>query len=224
MKIKKTKKDVEIMELDTVNNLLDYNKQIEIKDNTYEKLMTIYSMAIQELSTKMNIIKEEYKTFYNYDMIDHINVRIKKPESILQKMKKKECNLTYKEMIENINDIAGIRIICPLKQDIFSIREIITKLPGIRILKEKDYVTKPKKSGYSSYHMIIEVPITLSKKIMYVKVEVQIRTLAMDFWASIEHSMRYKADKDVTKKKTKELVNCAKIVGNLDSKMALLSN
>ena len=134
--------------------------------------------------------------FYDYDLIDHINERIKSKESISKKMTKKGIDFTYSKMIENINDIAGVRVICPLKKDIYTIRKLITNLPGIKILKEKDYITNPKKSGYSSYHMILEVPVTLSKNSVYAKVEVQIRTMAMDFWASLEHKMKYKNNKE----------------------------
>jgi len=207
-----------------MKNFLDYNKKINKEDNTFQKLMVIYKMAIKELNTKVEIIKEEYKLFYNYDLIDHINFRIKEPDSIIKKMKNKECKLTYKEMIENINDIAGIRIVCSLKKDIFSIKNLLQKLPGVRTIKEKDYVTNPKKSGYSAYHIILGIPVVLSQQIIYVKVEVQIRTMAMDFWASLEHKMKYKNNKDVSKNVSKELVQCAKIVNKLDNKMLLLNS
>lgn len=138
-------------------------------------------------------------------------------------MKDKNLNYTYKDMIKNINDIAGIRVICPIQKDIYSIRNLIMNIPGIKILKEKDYVKNPKKSGYSSYHMIVEIPVTLSQNLMYVKVEIQIRTLAMDFWASIEHGLKYKTDKEITKATSKELVQCAKIINKLDNKMMLLN-
>ena len=149
---------------------------------------------------------------------------MKRTDSIINKMKKKGYELTYKEMIEKINDIAGVRIICQLKDDIFKIRELIEKIPGVVIDKEKDYVTYPKESGYSSYHMIVKVPVVLSNQLIYVKVEIQIRTLAMDFWASLEHKMKYKTDKEITKKNSKDLINCAKIVNKLDNKMMLMSD
>ena len=220
--MKKNKmKELGVVEM---KNFLSYDEKIEEKTNTFEKLMTIYEMAITELETKLNILQKEFKVFYNYDLIDHINTRIKQPDSIVNKMKKKGCELTYKEMIENINDIAGVRIICQLKDDIFKIRNLIEELPGIQIEKEKDYVNHPKESGYSSYHMIIKIPVTLSKQTIYVKVEIQIRTMAMDFWASLEHKMKYKTDKEVSKKTSKELVNYAKIVNKIDNKIMLMNN
>ena len=214
-------KELGIVEM---KNFLSYDEKIEERTNTFEKIMTIYEMAIKELETKINILQKEFKVFYNYDLIDHVNTRIKQPDSIVNKMTKKGYELTYKEMIENINDIAGVRIICQLKDDIFKIRNLIEKIPGIYIEKEKDYVNHPKESGYSSYHLIVKVPVTLSKQIIYVKVEVQIRTMAMDFWASLEHKMKYKSDKEINKKDSKELINYAKIVNKMDSKIMLMNN
>lgn len=206
-----------------IENFIEKQEPIQANDKTYEKIMFIYSVAIKELLTKLEILKDEFKIFYDYDIIDHIQTRIKKPESIIKKMQDKGYELTYQMMIENINDIAGIRVICPLKKDIFSVRNLVEKLPGIKLLKEKDYVTNPKKSGYSSYHLIVEVPVTLSQRIIYVKVEIQIRTMAMDFWASLEHKMKYKAKGAITKKTSKELIEYAKIITKLDNKMMLLN-
>ena len=210
-------------DLQKIENLMEIEKNIEINSKEFEKIMFIYKVAIKEINTKLEILKDEFKLFYEYDLIDHINTRIKAPESITKKMKDKNLNYTYKEMIKNINDIAGIRVICPIQKDIYSIRNLIMNIPGIKILKEKDYVKNPKKSGYSSYHMIVEIPVTLSQNLMYVKVEIQIRTLAMDFWASIEHGLKYKTDKEITKATSKELVQCAKIINKLDNKMMLLN-
>ena len=189
------------------------------KDEKIEKIMFLYSVASKELQTKLEIIKDEFKLFYDYDLIDHMQTRIKKTDSIVNKMKSRGLDITYQNMIENINDIAGIRVICPLKKDVFSVRDLVRNIPGVRILKEKDYINNPKKSGYSSYHMILEVPISLSNKHMYVKVEVQIRTMAMDFWASLEHKLKYKPQSEITKASSKELVTCAIMLNKLDNKM-----
>ena len=206
-----------------LKNFLDYSGKVEEKDVTFQKLMFIYKMAIKELETKIDIFKEEFKTFYDYDLVDHVNTRIKSPRSIIQKMKKKECKLTYRDMIESINDIAGIRVVCPLQKDIYSIKNLIQNVPGSETLKEKDYITQPKESGYSAYHIILGVPVMLSQRLIYVKVEVQIRTMAMDFWSSLEHKMKYKPNEEPGKKKAKEWVNCAKIINKLDAKMMLLN-
>lgn len=210
-------------ELQKIENLMEIERNIEVNSKEFEKIMFIYKVAIKEINTKLEILIDEFKLFYDYDLIDHINTRIKSPESITKKMKDKSLKYTYKEMIKNINDIAGIRVICPIQKDIYSIRNLITNIPGIKVLKEKDYVKNPKKSGYSSYHMIVEVPVTLSQNLMYVKVEIQIRTLAMDFWASIEHGLKYKTNKELSKSASKELVQCAKMVNKLDNKMMVLN-
>lgn len=221
MKIKKPKGNNELIKME---NFLETDDKINIHSKTFEKIMFIYSVAIKELKNKMEIMQDEYKILYDYDLIDHINTRIKSPESTEKKMLKRNIPLQYKNMIEEINDIAGIRVICPLKKDIYSIKEFIENIPGLRVIKEKDYITNPKKSGYTSYHLIVEVPISLSRKLMYVKVEIQIRTMAMDFWASLEHKMKYKAKTELSKTASKELVSYAKMIQKLDQKMMILSS
>lgn len=206
-------------ELITMSTLIKEDEKIERNTKNFEKIMFLYSVASKELETKIEIIKDEFKLFYDYELIDHMQTRIKRIDSIANKMKGRGLNLTYQNMIENINDIAGIRVICPLKKDVFFVRDLLRKIPGIRVLKEKDYINNPKKSGYSSYHMILEVPISLSHNFMYVKVEVQIRTMAMDFWASLEHKLKYKPQTEISKASSKELVSCAKMVHKLDNKM-----
>ena len=214
----------ESKELVDLKNVLDYNQKVEASNETFQKLMFIYKMAIKEVNTKIEIFKDEFKMFYNYDLVDHVNTRIRAPKSIIQKMTKKECELTYKEMIENINDIAGIRIICPLQKDIYTIKNLLQNVPGIKTIKEKDYIKKPKESGYSAYHIILGIPVMLSHQLIYVKVEIQIRTMAMDFWSSLEHKMKYKPQNDEpTKKQAKEWVSCAKVINKLDEKMMLLN-
>lgn len=206
-----------------IENFIDYNQTLKVKDETFKKLMFIYSIAIRELETKIKILKDEFKMLYGYELIDYIDTRIKSPESIEHKMKKRNIPFTYKDMIKNINDIAGIRIVCHSKKDVFAIKDIIQKLPNINIIKEKDYITKPKESGYSSYHLIVEVPITISQKNSYVKVEIQIRTIAMDFWATLEHKMKYKAEEEISKKESKKWVNYANIINSLENKRMLLN-
>ena len=200
------------------------NEKLDVKEEPFEKLMFFYKSALKQLELQMNIIKDEFKLIYNYDLIDHIDTRIKEPKSIVKKMEKKKYEKTYLNLIEKVNDIAGMRIVCTLKDDIFFIKDLIKQIPDVHILKEKDYVTNPKPSGYSSYHMIVEVPVKLSQNIIYVKCEIQIRTLAMDFWASFEHKVKYKTEQEVNKKTSKELVNCAKMISKFDDKMISLKN
>ena len=195
-------------------------KKIDIKSEDFKKIMFLYKMALREIETRINTIKDEYEILYNYCLIDHIKTRIKKPESIEKKMKNKKLEMNYQKLIDEISDIAGIRIICPVKENIFDVLNIIKSYPDIKILKEKDYITNPKKSGYSSYHVILEIPINVAGKIIYLKTEIQIRTMAMDFWASLEHKIKYKTNKEVTKKMCKELISAAKMLNKMDLKMA----
>lgn len=211
-------------------NLLKFDKEgleeksIKVKDESFEKLMFIYSSAIKELEVKINIMKEQFNYFYNYNLINNVTSRIKEPNSIIKKMKKKNYELTYKEMIEKINDVAGIRIICPLKQDIFIVKEMVKSFPNCTIIKEKDYITNPKKSGYSSYHLIVETPVNIGQNVFPVKVEIQICTMAMDFWSNLEHEVKYKPTKKLSSKISKELVSCAQLVNKLDDKMMRIYN
>ena len=212
-------------DLITIENFLENKEEmLDVKEEPFEKLMFFYKSALNQLITQMNIIKDEFQIMYNYDLIDHIDTRIKEPKSIVKKMEKKKYDKTYLNLIKKINDIAGMRIICTLKDDIFFIRDLIKQMPEIHILKEKDYVTNPKPSGYSSYHMIVEVPVKLTQKTIYVKCEIQIRTMAMDFWASFEHKVKYKTEQNINKKTSKELVTCAKMINKFDDKMISLKN
>lgn len=173
-------------------SLISKKEKIDIKSVTFNKVIFLYSAALRELETRINILKDEFKYLYNYDLIDYTKTRIKEPESLINKIKQKGYELTYQNLIDNIGDIAGIRVICRFKNDIFAIKKLIKKIPGIKVLKEKDYINNPKKSGYESYHLIVQVPINIVEKILYVKVEVQIRTIAMDFWANADHAIKYK--------------------------------
>lgn len=203
-----------------IEKFLENKEQaLDVKEEPFNKLMFFYKSALMQLTTQMNILKDEFNVMYNYNLIDHIDTRIKDPKSIIRKLEKKKCEKTYVNLIEKINDIAGMRIICTLKDEVFFIKDLIKQMPEIHILKEKDYVTKPKESGYSSYHMIVEVPIRLTSKEIYVKCEIQIRTLAMDFWANVEHKVKYKAERELSAKKSKELVRYAKIINKFDNEM-----
>ena len=216
------------MELD--KDLIKFDKEIfeqkniNKKDESFDKLMFLYSSAIKELEVKINIMKEQFKYFYNYNLINNVTSRIKEPDSIIKKMKKKNYEITYKDMIEKINDVAGIRIICPLKQDIFIVKEMVKNFTNCTIIKEKDYITNPKKSGYSSYHLIVELPVNLGQNIFPVKVEIQICTMAMEFWSNLEHEVKYKPTNKVTKKVSKELISCAQMINRLDDKMMKIYN
>jgi putative GTP pyrophosphokinase len=209
--------NAELLELDKT---LTVQKELNVNDEIFKNLMFIHSMAIKELKTKLEIIEEEFKVLYGYELISQITSRVKSPDSILKKMKTKNIELTYRNLIDNINDIAGVRVICTTKDDIFLIRDLISNLVNVKILKEKDYVTYPKQSGYSSYHILCELPINVGRDIVNVKIEIQVRTKVMDLWASIEHDIKYKSNNKLTKKVSDELITCAKKLDKLDTQMS----
>ena len=198
------------------------NKKIDVNNEKFKDLMYMYGQALKEMEKKVDIIRYDYEYFKKYDSIDHIMTRIKSPESILNKLKKDEMEPTYSNLVADINDVAGIRIICPLKSDIFTIRKYIREFNDINVIKEKDFVTHPKESGYTSYHMVVQVPVEINKKINLIKVEIQIRSLAMDFWASLEHKIKYKPNGEINDDVSKELVKCARDINKLDNKMIKL--
>ena len=185
----------------------------------YKRLTLMYTAALTQLEAKMETINEEFKTLHKYNPIEHISSRIKSKESIYKKLNKKGLAPTYENLVKTINDVAGLRIICSFIPDIYKIVEMLENMQDINVLKKKDYVTTPKESGYSSYHLIVSVPVSLSVGTIDVKVEIQIRTMAMDFWASLEHKINYKYDKNVPKSVKKELRDCAKMTQKLDKRM-----
>lgn len=171
------------------------NKHIHVEDVDFKKLIIIYTIALQKVKVILEDLKEKLNNKKEYDFIRNISVRIKAPDSIIDKMIKKGYSLTYQTLIEKINDIAGARIICMSNDDVYKIVKEIEGLKGIKILNRKDYIKNPKKSGYSAYHIILEIPIYLEDTEVWIKVEIQIRTLAMDLWANVEHDISYKGIK-----------------------------
>ncbi len=181
--------------------------------------MEIYGEACNNLEKIMKSLQRETKEKYGYDMINTITSRIKTPQSILNKMQRKKYALNYKNMIDSINDIAGVRVVCPLKSDIKKIKRLLKEIPDIDIIEEKDYIRKPKKSGYSGYHLIMEIPVNYKEHDVLVKVELQIRTMAMDFWATVEHKARYKTKNKLSFFDSKKLSLYAKILNLMDNKI-----
>lgn len=201
----------------------DNKEKINIDTSKFKKMMFLYESALKEIKTKIEIIQDELKLFVDYEPIEQISVRIKRPEKIIEKLDKKNYELTYGNMFEKINDIAGIRIVCNFKSDVYKIVQIIENFQDIRILNKKDFMKNPKKSGYMSYHLITEVPVSFSQGTMWVKVEIQIRTLGMHFWASLEHKLKYK-NSNIPKNESKNLIKYAKIINNIDDNMLTISN
>ena len=181
--------------------------------------MEIYGEACNNLEKIMKSLQRETKEKYGYDMINTVTSRIKTPQSILNKMQRKKYALNYKNMIDSINDIAGVRVVCPLKSDIKKIKRLLKEIPDIDIIEEKDYIRKKKKSGYSGYHLIMEIPVNYKEHDILVKVELQIRTMAMDFWATVEHKARYKTKNKLSFFDSKKLSLYAKILNLMDNKI-----
>ena len=171
----------------------------------------------------MEILNDEFQRVHRYNPIEHIKARIKSSESIVKKLKRYGYESTIENMITYVNDIAGIRIICSFTSDIYRIADMVANQKDIKVLSIKDYITYPKASGYKSYHMILSVPVYLSDRIEETKVEMQIRTVAMDFWASLEHKMHYKFEGDAPQHTKDELVECAHMVSDLDARMLSLN-
>ena len=181
--------------------------------------MGIYDQARGQLTFQLEMLKEALKQYCKYDVINNITSRIKSPESIINKMKKKNYDINYQNLIENINDIAGIRVICTFKDDIERVKQLIRRMQTIEILNEKDYIKKPKKSGYSAYHIIVEVPMKYEGQDIYVKAEIQICSMAMNFWSTAEHKIKYKTKGKLSKLDSKKLEIYAKIINELDEKI-----
>ena len=198
---------------------------LQILENAdgWETLIFLYSAALKEIGTKIEILNEEFLHIHRYNPIEHIKSRIKTPESIVKKLKKHGYESTLENMVQYVNDIAGIRITCSFTSDIYRIADMIAKQSDIKVLSLKDYMKNPKPSGYQSYHMLVSVPIFLSDTVVDTKVEIQIRTVAQDFWASLEHKIYYKFEGNAPDFLEKELKACADMVDLLDAKMFSLN-
>jgi putative GTP pyrophosphokinase len=198
-----------------------YNKDASVE--SWTEVILIYNSALKEISTKLEILNDEFQHVHRYNPIEHIKSRIKSSESIVKKLKKNGYESTIENMVKYVNDIAGIRVICSFTSDIYRIAEMISNQSDIQVIAIKDYIKNPKPSGYKSYHMLVTVPIYLSDRIVHAKVEIQIRTVAMDFWASLEHKINYKFEANVPEHIKEELVKCSMMVSDLDDRMLLLN-
>ncbi len=191
--------------------------------DSWKEVTLIYNAALRQIETKLEILNDEFQHVHQYNPIEHIKARIKTPESIVKKLKRNGYESTIDNMVDHVNDIAGIRVICSFTSDIYRIADMISDQRDIKVIGVKDYITYPKASGYKSYHMIVTVPVYLSDKIVDTKVEIQIRTVAMDFWASLEHKIHYKFEGAAPEHIKNELVECAKMVSDLDARMLSLN-
>ena len=185
--------------------------------------MFLYDSALKEINTKIEILNSEFVHIYGHTPIEHIKSRLKTPDSIVKKLKRDGEEVTIQNMVEKLNDIAGIRIICSYTQDIYQIADMIARQSDVTIVQVKDYIRNPKPNGYKSYHMVVTIPVYLSDGPVETKVEIQIRTVAMDFWATLEHKIYYKSQGDAPDYLQQELKACADVVDILDAKMYSLN-
>jgi len=198
---------------------LDWAKQ---KTQDYAKLMAYYKCAMMEIETKFNVLNEDYSLKHERNPISSIKYRLKTPLSIKEKMERKHFPLTLESIEENLNDIAGVRVVCSFPHDVYSLADALLKQDDIELIEKKDYIANPKKNGYRSLHLIVSVPIFLAHEKRRMKVEIQLRTIAMDFWATLEHQLYYKKDTTFTEEMMEELATCAHMSAELDARMDAL--
>ena len=185
----------------------------------YREMMQLYSAAVREVRTKVEILDEEFRTRYAHNPIHHIDSRLKSPQSMMKKLARKGLPQTLEAAEANLNDIAGVRIICNYLDDIYRIAELLRRQRDVEFVHMRDYIQNPKESGYRSLHLVIRIPVFLSSHTELVPVEVQIRTIAMDFWASLEHQLRYKSNHETTQQLRRRLQHCAEASEALDREM-----
>ena len=185
----------------------------------YREMMQLYSAAVREVRTKVEILDEEFRTRYAHNPIHHIDSRLKSPQSMMKKLARKGLPQTLEAAEANLNDIAGMRIICNYLDDIYRIAELLRRQRDVEFVHMRDYIQNPKESGYRSLHLVIRIPVFLSSHTELVPVEVQIRTIAMDFWASLEHQLRYKSNHETTQQLRRRLQHCAEASAALDREM-----
>ena len=202
---------------------MDMPEKLNEGIDSWNTVMLLYHSALKEVGTKLEILNDEFQHVHQYNPIEYIKSRIKTPESIVKKLRRNGYESTIDNMVNYVNDIAGIRIVCSFTSDIYRMADMIGKQNDLTVVWVKDYFKNPKDSGYKSYHMLVTVPIFLSDRVVDTKVEIQIRTIAMDFWASLEHKIYYKFEGNAPDYISEDLKECADIVSMLDPKMLSLN-
>lgn len=195
---------------------------IKEKFEEFSRLMTYYRCAMMEIETKFNVLNEEYSLAHDRNPISSIKTRLKSFPSISEKLARRGIDNSIEAIEENLNDIAGVRVICSFPEDVYDLVDALLKQDDIELIEKKDYIKNPKPNGYRSLHIIVGIPIFLAHEKRIMKVEIQLRTIAMDFWASLEHQLRYKKDTTFTEKMASELLECAEMSTQLDNKMDML--
>ena len=200
---------------------MDRPELILANDPRFKQLLMLYECAIMQVNTKLQVLNNEFSHTFKRNPIESIKSRIKTPESIWEKLNRRNLPIDVATIERDLTDIAGIRVICPFQDDIYNVADLLTTQDDVTLVEKKDYIKNPKPNGYRSLHLIIAVPIYLATGKKMMKVEVQLRTIAMDFWASLDHKLRYKKNlkEDVASMLSEELKNCAETSANLDLRM-----
>lgn len=191
---------------------------------SFEEIMMMYSCAIREVKTKFEVLNDDFSVRYKRNPIEFIQSRIKKPVSIAKKLASKGCPVTCASILNNLDDVAGIRVICPFIDDIYMVAEKLISQDDITLIEAKDYISHPKPNGYRSLHVIVEIPVFFADHTRNMRVEVQIRTIAMDFWASLDHQLRYKKDIPNVDMISARLKKCADVISATDLEMQSIKN
>ncbi len=189
----------------------------------FQELMSYYRCAMMEVETKFRVLSEDFSVRYERNPIQSVRPRLKTPESIINKLKRYGWELSTESIEKNLNDVAGVRVICSYQTDVYDLAEALLKQDDVQLIRKKDYIAAPKPNGYRSLHLIVAVPIFLQNKKKMMRVEIQIRTLAMDWWASLEHDMKYKKDVMISEQISKELHECAELSDAIDRRMEYLN-
>ena len=200
-----------------VPDLVQIPEEIHEMAQKFQEAMMMYTGAIREVKTKLEVLNDELSVKNRRNPM--IKSRVKKPKSIVEKLKRRGLPLTLESIVNNLDDVAGIRVICSFLDDIYEVADMLTRQDDVKLIAVKDYIKKPKENGYRSYHLIIEIPVFFSDKKQPMRVEVQIRTIAMDFWASLDHQLKYKKDFIDSDDVERQLKECADVIANTDQQM-----
>lgn len=198
---------------------LEQMEELQNITRPFLQMIMEYQCAMEEIATKLKNLNEEFSLLYERNPFETIKTRIKSPVSILEKMKRRGLDVTIENMRQELSDIAGVRVICSFQEDIYTLAELLLKQDDIRLVQKKDYIKNPKPNGYRSLHLIVEVPVFLSNGKLPRRVEIQFRTIAMDFWASLDHKLRYKKDLQNGEEIAAQLKECAEAISSIDGRM-----
>ena len=217
--LKKAQMENWMSEHGNIDEMRDKLEWMTERSQPFRELMAYYKCAMMEVETKFNVLNQEFSVQYDRNPIESIRSRIKEPPSILDKLLRNKLPMTIESMEENLSDVAGVRVICSFIEDIYMLAGCLLKQDDVTLIRYKDYIKNPEENGYRSLHLIVEVPIFLAHKKKLMKVEIQLRTIAMDFWASLEHKLKYKKNRPDSELLTQELKECADMSAQLDERM-----